>query len=253
VNFQTVITGHLIRIVQTSWRGEDLNKVCDHLYAMLIPYIDEEVDKKLWEDNVSTRDEYEYMLNKLRISVVILYRMGMLPIVSYENRVFEEKLAARRSHIDDMSKQVAEEINLRQVLMFHLMSMGVMYDKNMDHNMEMHVDVLWMFLTPYIVHEDMEEWETNFNTHEGNPAKYDRYYFIECKKRICMKVMDRAGFLWSRSVVDAEDVEMDEGRFLEDVGVSRVKMLMSATGNGGGDDSYDVFDYQDSDIIVEGE
>ena len=224
INFQSAIIAHFVQISSTSFRGEDINKPVDHLYAMIYPYIDDEIDKTQWEDNVGTMDEYEYMMNKIRICTVILYRMGMLPVVKYENRVFEDQLQARRSHIDDMAKHVAEEIYFKQILMMHLMSMTAMLKENLDFNMEMHTDLLWMYLSPYITHEDKDNWELNYQMHESNPQRYDRYFFIERKKRICMQVMDRAGFLWSRSVVDADIYELEEGRFIEDVGSPRPKL-----------------------------
>ena len=253
VNFQTAIILHFVEVSSTSFRGEDINKVLDHLYALIYPYIDDEIDRKMWEDNVGTVDGYEYMMNKIRICMVVLYRMGMLPMVSYENRVFEKEIMARRSHIEDMAKQVSEDIYFKQILMMHLMSMTTMYNKGMDFNMEMHVDLLWMFLTPYITHEDLENWTSNYDLHESNPGRYDKYYFIERKKRICMSVLDRAGFLWSRSVVDADEMELAEGRAIEDVGAPSPRIPAKIASGGedtyNGDDEleYDYFDYPDTD------
>lgn len=247
INFQTAIILHFGEISSTSFRGEDINKVSDHLYALIYPYVDEEIDKKMWEDNVNTSDGYEYQMNKIRVCMIVLYRMGMLPMVSYENRFFEKEMMARRSHIDDMATQVSEDIYFKQILMMHVMSMTKMYNKGMDFNMEMHVDLLWMFLTPYVTQEDMENWNMNFELHGSNPERYDRYYFIERKKRICMTVMDRAGFLWSRSVVDADDDDMDDGRVLEEVGHPRPRLTASNVGDkavlSGDDEKYDYFDY----------
>ena len=144
INFQTVINVQFGEISSTSFRGEDLNKVADHLYGLIYPYLDPEIDKKLWDANVDTADEYEYSMNKIRICMIVLYRMGMLPIVRLENRVFEEQIRARRSHIDDMAKQVAEEIYFKQILLVHLLSITTMYNKGMDYNLEMHIDLLWM-------------------------------------------------------------------------------------------------------------
>lgn len=217
INFQTAIISHFAEISSTSFMGEDLNKVADHLYGLIYPYMDPEIDRKLWEDNVKTSDEYEYMLNKIRICMIVLYRMGMLPTVKYENRVFEKEITAKRAHLDDMAKQVAEEVYFKQILLMHVISMTTMYNKNMDFNLEMHLDLLWMYLTPYITDEDMENWSLNYELHEDDPMRYDRYYFIERKKRICMTVMDRAGFLWSRSAADADETELEDGRFLEDI------------------------------------
>jgi len=254
INFQTAIIAHFAEISSTSFRGEDLNKVADHLYALIYPYLDPEIDRKLWEDNVQTADEYEYMMNKIRICMIVLYRMGMLPNVNYENRVFEEQIQARRSHIDDMAKQVAEEIYFKQILLIHVQSMTYMYNKGMDFNLEMHADLLWMYLTPYITHEDSENWDANHELHASNPMKYDKYYFIERKKRICMVVMDRAGFLWSRSVVDADETGLDDGRFLEDVGSPRPNTPAKIVDRGedvytedSDDVDYDYFEYSDSD------
>ena len=257
INFQTAIISHFVEISSTSFRGEDINKVADHLYALIYPYMDPEIDRNLWEDNVQTTDEYEYMMNKIRVCMIVLYRMGMLPNVKYENRVFEKEILARRSHIDDMAKQVAEEVYFKQILMMHVMSITAMYNKNMDFNLEMHIDLLWMFLTPYITHEDEENWNLNYEIHEGNPERYDKYYFIERKKRICMNVMDRAGFLWSRSVVDADETEMDDGRFIEDVGSPRPKLPAKIVDTGEdvyvgddvGDGGYDFFEYPNPDDV----
>jgi len=220
---------------------------------MLYPYIDDEIDKIMWENNVETNDEYEYMMNKIRICTIILYRMGMLPVVKYENRVFEDQLQARRSHIDDMAKQVAEEIYYKNILMMHLMSMTAMLKDNMDQNMEMHTDLLWMYLSPYITNEDKDNWELNYRLHETNPTRYDRYFFIERKKRICMVVMDRAGFLWNRSVVDADISELEDGRFIEDVGSPRPKLPAKIVEDGEDyyiDDDDKSNDYTQDDIIL---
>ena len=179
INFQTTITTHFGEISATSFRGEDINKVADHLYGLIYPYLDPEIDKKLWDANVDTSDNYEYMMNKIRICMIVLYRMGMLPIVRLENRAFEEQIRARRSHIDDMAKQVAEEIYFKQILLVHLLSITTMYNKGMDFNLEMHIDLLWMYLSPYITHEDSVNWEGNFEAHYANPIKYDRYYYLK--------------------------------------------------------------------------
>lgn len=222
ISFQTAVIRHFLEVSSRAYKNEDINTAVDHLYAMIGPYVDDEIDRKMWEDNVKTRDPYEYAMNKVKICTIILYRMGMLPMVKYPNRVYEENLKARRSHMDDMAKQVAEDIHYRDVLITHLLSMSNMIKEHMEHNMEMHVDLLWMYLTPYITFEDQENWETN-NDIYGNQGsgRYDPYFFVERKKRICMDVMDRAGFLWSRSVVDVEEVMLDEGSFIEDIGSPR--------------------------------
>jgi hypothetical protein len=108
----------------------------------------------------------------------------------------------------------------------------------------MHVDLLWMYLTPYITEEDQENWGLNNSTH-GNPdnPRYDPYFFVERKKRICMDVMDRAGFLWSRSVVDAETTDLNEGDFLEDVGSPRPKMPTKMVENV--DEGYDTGEWEE--------
>lgn len=247
VTFQGAIINHFIEVSSRSFRNEDINTAIDHLYAMISPYVDDEIDRKMWEDNVRTANPYEYMLNKVKICVIVLYRMGMLPTAKYPNRVYEDDLKARRSHIDDMAKQVAEEIYFREILMLHIMSMTTMIKEHLEHNMEMHVDLLWMYLTPYITHEDQQNWENN-NEIYGNPgsSKYDPYFFVERKKRISMDVMDRAGFLWSRSVVDAEPVEMDEGRFMENIGSPRPKLPSKIVENE--ESEYEEFnDYEETD------
>jgi len=252
INFQSAIILHFVEISSTSFKGEDMNKPVDHLYAMLYPYVDDEIDKVMWEDNVNTEDEYEYMMSKIRICMIILYRMGMFPVVKYENRVYEEEIKARRSHIDDMAKQVAEEIYFKQILMMHLMSMTIMLKEKLDYNMEMHIDVLWMYLSPYITFEDKENWEINYQLRDKNPEKYDQYFFIERKKRICMQVMDRAGFLWSRSVVDADITEIDDGRFIEDVGSPRPRLSAKMVEEGEdyySEESTDETAYTEDDIL----
>lgn len=217
INFQTTITTHFGEISATSFRGEDINKVADHLYGLIYPYTDPEIDRRLWDNNVQTSDEYEYQMNKIRICMIVLYRMGMLPTVKYENRVFEKEILAKRAHLGDMAKQVAEEVYFKQILLIHLTSITTMYSKNMDFNLEMHIDLLWMYLSPYVTHEDLENWSLNYELYEKDPMRYDRYYFIERKKRICITVMDRAGFLWSRSASDADETKLEEGRYLEDI------------------------------------
>lgn len=245
INFQTAIIAHFGEISSTSFMGEDINKVADHLYGLIYPYMDPEIDRKLWEDNVQTTDEYEYMMNKVRICMIVLYRMGMLPNVKYENRVFEEEILAKRSNIDDMAKQVSEEVYFKQILLMHVMSMTTMYNKNMDFNLEMHIDLLWMYLTPYITHEDMENWSLNYKLHESDSMRYDKYYFIERKKRICMTVMDRAGFLWSRSATDADETRLDDGRYLEDI-THRPELPPKGAED---DDGYDFFEHPEPDNL----
>lgn len=244
MTFQTAIIRHFLEISAHAFRNEDLNTAIDHLYALIGPYVDDEIDRKMWEDNVSTRDPYEYMMNKVKICVIVLYRMGMLPVVKYPNRVYEDDLKARRSHIDDMAKQVAEEIYYRDVLIMHLMAMTGMIKEHMEHNEEMHVDLLWMYLTPYITEEDQENWEMNNATY-GNPdnPRHDPYFFVERKKRICMDVMDRAGFLWSRSVVDAESTDLDEGNFMEDIGSPRPQLPSKMVENA--DEGYDTGEWEE--------
>lgn len=252
INFQTAIISHFAEISSTSFRGEDINKVADHLYGLIYPYMDPEIDRKLWEDNVKTMDEYEYMMNKIRICMIVLYRMGMLPTVKYENRAFEEQILAKRAHLDDMAKQVAEEVYFKQILLMHVMSITKMYNLGMDFNLEMHLDLLWMYLTPYITQEDLENWGLNYELHESDPMRYDRYYFIERKKRICMTVMDRAGFLWSRSAADADELELEEGRFLEDI-THRPELPPKRVDHGDDiyteDDEYDSFEHSNPDIL----
>lgn len=251
INFQTAVISHFGEISSTSFMGEDLNKVADHLYGLIYPYTDSEIDRKLWEDNVSTADEYEYMMNKVRICMIVLYRMGILPTVKYENRVFEEQITAKRAHLDDMAKQVAEEVYFKEILLMHVMSMTTMYNKNMDYNLEMHLDLLWMYLTPYITHEDLENWSLNYELHENDPMRYDRYYFVERKKRICMTVMDRAGFLWSRSAADADESNLEEGRFLEDI-TPRPELPPKTTDDGDDiytDDDHDYLEHSDPDDL----
>lgn len=245
INFQTAIIAHFGEISSTSFKGQDLNKVADHLYGLLHPYLDSEIDKRMWEDNVGTVDEYGYMLNKIRICMLVLYRMGMLPIINLENRVFENEILARRSHIDDMAKQVAEEVYFKEILLVHLISITKMYNLGMDYNLEMHIDLLWMYLSPYITFEDMENWDTNYELHEKDPMRYDKYYFIEKKKRICMDVMDRAGFLWSRAVVDVDETELDDGRFIEDVGSPRPRLPANIMDR----DENHFFEYPDPDNL----
>lgn len=122
-----------------------------------------------------------------------------------------------------------------------------MYNKNMDYNLEMHLDLLWMYLTPYITHEDLENWSLNYELHENDPMRYDRYYFVERKKRICMTVMDRAGFLWSRSAADADESNLEEGRFLEDI-TPRPELPPKTTDDGDDiytDDDHDYLEHSD--------
>jgi len=212
LEFKSVVMGFLYRISDATSVSMDFDKIADALWASLEPFLDAD-DHQRWRDDCTplfyTKDElYGITVKKVQMISLILYRIGVLPQRDrITNKFYEVQVGEGKHERGGLKSHVTEEIQIKQFFMRHLMWISRITGRSM--RFDVHVDVLWAMLSPYITQEDMYEWQGNNKVFGPLGKRTNSYRWNIEKLRICMKVLARADFLWQTGMVDEPEEYID--------------------------------------------
>lgn len=209
-SFRSVIMACLKDLSKLTCTAEPFDYHIDHIWSKIDRYTNDQ-DHELWQKETKNMD-YRASMMKLRIISLVLYRSGVLPKRTIPNRKYKVSIKGQKVNIKGgMTSHIKEDLGFTDILFNHMRITSMLTSRRMD--VSIHMDALWMMLSPYITEEDNFKWESNNNTF-GNPKspKYHHYMWNIEKERIIVGVMDRADFLWKTTVVDApEEFVNNEG------------------------------------------
>lgn len=203
LTFKSVVMSYLYRLSELTSKCEPMDFHADTLWAHLEPFLTEE-DHEIWVEETSSLgiDQYQVSMNKLKVISLVLYKYGLLPPKEHiYNKKYKLQVERGKREDKGLTAHVIEDIEISQFFMRHMILMSYLTANQKDYGV--HIDVLWSILSPYATEEDYNDWESNNMTFgkEGSWS-YNPYVWNIEKVKICMKVLDRADFLWKTGVVD---------------------------------------------------
>lgn len=211
LEFKSVVMGFLNRTSDASSLGQNISNIVDALWAMLEPFLEAE-DHEKWREKCtefdgSDTETHRTSIEKVRLISLVLYRIGVLPNRdNLKNRKYEMESTDNKVEHGGLRTHLIQDIELQQFIMRHLMWVSRITKAMMPY--DVHMDVLWAFLSPYITEEDFYEWKANNEKIQTDPLYHD-YLWNIMKIRICMKVLERADFLWQTGVTDEPEEFID--------------------------------------------
>ena len=206
LQFKSVIMGNFYRLSETSAHALPFNNILDVMWAKVEPFLDE-YDKEEWRQKCaitpySEEMLYEINMNKLKVISLVLYKNGVFPNRdNLDNRKYRDYTSGGSHRVKGMTIHIIDDIKIQQFFMRHLFLMT--YITKNGGRFDVHVDVLWAVLSPYVVEEDFDMWE--LNNKALKTGKFDEYQWNIEKLRICMVVLERADFLFESGITDEPD------------------------------------------------
>jgi len=207
-------------------KGEDgmrkLRIMVDNMFQLFNGYMSE--DEIQFESELadleSERDNevHAYVARKLALISLFLYRVDAIPQVSYaideqyykdimmkrENASFDNVMGEK---FDAYSISVSYQgrIPFDVIINNHLMvaPRGILSDTDLN----LHTEVQWAYLAPYITERRMDEWQ-RVNSMFG--SRGDFYNWALERAGVCSKVRMDANFNWDFRAVSYEDMSYSE-------------------------------------------
>jgi len=188
LNILTELYSFYHRLSELSFISDSIAYHCDLGWASLECYKDED-DTALWEAMVENEsDSYMRELNKVACITLLLYKYRAIDTVSYKNRVYKFYTNKYRKG----NVEFVEHLDIMTILIRHKQMQQMMSKEGMD--VTYHLDVCIAILQPYFTQEDMYTLE--------KIARQDPYNTMIQKEMLTSVVMDRAGMLFGRGMVD---------------------------------------------------
>lgn len=206
LQFKSVIMGNFFRLSESSAQSLPFNNILDTMWALIEPFLDE-YDKEEWRKKCSIEPYSEEMLYKINMSKIkiislVLYKNGVFPNRDgLQNRTHKKYSSGGSYREKGMTIHIIDDIKIHNFFMRHLFFMS--YITKAGGKIDVHVDVLWAVLSPYVVEEDSFIWETNNEALKS--GKRDEYQWNIEKLRICMRALERADFLFASGITDEPD------------------------------------------------
>lgn len=203
LTFKSVIMGNFFRLSESSAQSMPFNSILDSTWAFIEPFLDE-YDKEEWRKKCakpifSEEMLYETNMNKIKIISLVLYKTGVFPNRdNLQHRKNEAYTSGGSKKVKGMSVHIIDDIKIHNFFMRHLFLMS--YITKNGGKFDVHIDVLWAVLSPYITEEDYDTWE--LNNEALKRGQFDEYQWNIEKIRICMRVLERADFLFESGITD---------------------------------------------------
>jgi len=188
LNILTELYSFYHRLSELSFISDSIAYHCDLGWASLECYKDED-DKALWDAMVENEhDPYMHELNKVSCITLLLYKYRAVNTVSYKNRIYKFYTNKYRKG----NVEFVEHLDIMTILIRHKQMQQTMSKEGMD--VTFHLDICIAILQPYFTQEDMYMLE--------KIALQDPYNAMIQKEMLTSIVMDRAGMLFGRGMVD---------------------------------------------------
>ena len=205
LQFKSVIMGYFYRLSETSAHSLPFNNILDSLWVLIEPFLDE-YDKEEWRKKCtsyfSEAGFYQANMNKIQLTSLVLYKNGVFPNRdNLGNRKYKVYTSGGSRRVKGMSVHVIDDIKIQQFFMRHLFLMS--YTTKLGMKTDVHIDVMWAVLSPYITEEDYETWQLNNKKYGSTSSRqYNVYRWNAEKHKICMRVLERADFLFETGITD---------------------------------------------------
>lgn len=200
-DFNSVIMSNFYRISECTSHKMPFDNILDGFWAIMEPFLDE-YDHEHWRElddltTYSTSEMFQSIVGKLQLISLVLYKNGILPNRdSLKNRKYEKLMEKGEKGSRSFKYHVIEDVKLQHYIMKHLRDLSYIMKNRMEF--DVHADVLWAVLSPYVTEEDYLKWKLNNKKFSrSHPYRWN----IE-KIRICMIVLERADFLLETGMTD---------------------------------------------------
>lgn len=198
VTYTGVIYNHLMGLISRAYLREDANVMLDTLWAMLDPWLNEDL-RKLW-GRKTMKGGYAGMMWKVRCCMLALYSIQALPPTQAPNPektlVYHEYSGYEGNYKDEIGIRISESIMFKSVMMRYQYLFTELIQEGSDlETLQYMVDLGYCFCTPYLSYEEYDEWQdVQMMTHPWRQ-------FID-KFRLVIGILDRESLLFARRVVD---------------------------------------------------
>lgn len=191
LNILTELYSFYHRLSELSFISDSISYHCDLGWASLECYKDED-DKALWDAMVENESvPYMRELNKVSCITLLLYKYRAIDTVTYRNRIYKFYTNKYRKG----NVEFVEHLDFKTVLIRHKQMQQTMSKEGMD--VMFHLDICIAMLQPYFTQEDMYTLE--------RIGRQDPYNAMIQKEMLTSVVMDRAGMLFGRGMVDKKE------------------------------------------------